>query len=84
MNNALKCLINVIIGYAAVGNDIIVKTPIITISARKVGPFVSWIAIYKKKKINLISEIGETNIIFHSITSYINDIDKEDNDTNNS
>lgn len=84
MNNALKWLINDIIRYASGGNDIIVKTPIITISARKVGPFMSWIAIYKKKKINLISEIGETNIIFHSIISYINDMDKEDNDANNS
>lgn len=84
MNNALKCLIIAIIEYAAEGNDIIVKTPIITISVRKIGPFVSWIVIYKKKKINLISEIGETNIIYQSITSHINDIDKEDNDANNS
>lgn len=84
MNNSLKWLISDIIGYAAEGNDIIVKTPITTISARKVGPFMSWVAIYKKKKINLISEIGETDIIFHSITSHINDIDMEDNDANNS
>lgn len=84
MNNVLNCLINVIIIYAAEGNDTIVKTPIITISARKVGPFVSWIVIYKKKKISLIGEIGETDTIFHSITSYINYIDKEDNDSNNS
>lgn len=84
MNNALKWLINDIIEYAAEGNDIIVKTPNITISVRKIGPIVSWIVIYKKKKIKLISEIGDTDIIFYSINSYINDIDKEDNDANNS
>lgn len=84
MNNALICLINVIIEYAAEGNDIIVKTPNITISVRKIGPFLSWIAIYKKKKINLISEIGETDIIFHSITSFISDTDKESSDADNS
>ena len=84
MDNSFKWLLNDIIGYAAEGNDIIVKTPIITISARKLDHLCSWIVIYKKKKINLISDIGDTSIIFQSITRYINDVDMEDNDANNS
>lgn len=80
MNNALKWLINDIIGYASEGNHIIVKTPSIVLSARPVESFVSWIVIYKKKKFHLIGEIGETDYIFSSITSFINDIDKEEND----
>lgn len=82
MNNSLKRLLNDIIGYAAEGNDIIVKTPTITISVRRIGSFVSWIAIYKKMKLHLISEIGEIDIVFYSINNFINDIDKESNDDN--
>lgn len=84
VNNALKWLINDIIGYATEGNSIIVKTPSIILCARQVESFVSWIVIYKKKKFNLIGEIGETDIIFHSITSFISDVDKESNDADNS
>jgi hypothetical protein len=80
MNNALKWLINGIIGYASEGNDIIVKTPSITLSVRPIKSFVSWIVIYKKKKFHIIGEIGETDYIFSSITSFINDIDDEEND----
>ncbi len=84
MHNSLKWLLNNIIGYATEGNAIIVKTPSITLSARKVESFVSWIVIYKKKKFNLIGEIGETDIIFQSITSFISNVDKESNDADNS
>lgn len=84
MNNSLKWLINGVIGYATEGNDVIVKTSSIVLSARQVGSFVSWIVIYKKKKFNLIGEIGETDIIFQSITSFISDVDKESNDADNS
>lgn len=77
MNNAVKWLINDIIGYASEGNDIIVKTPSIALSVRQVESFISWIVTYKKKKIHLIGEMGETDYIFQSITSFINDIDKE-------
>lgn len=84
MNNALKRLISDIIGYATEGNSIIVKTPSIVLSVRRVESFVSWIVIYKKKKFHLIGEVGETDYIFSSITSFINDTDKEENDGTNS
>ena len=80
MGNSLKWLFNDIIGYASEGNDIIVKTPRIVLSVRQFDSFVSWIVLYKKKKFNLISEIGETDIVFQSLTSFINDVDKESND----
>lgn len=84
MNNSLKRLFNDIIGYATEGNDIIVKTPSIVISVRQIGLFVSWIVVYKKKKFHLVSEMGETDIIFQSITSFISGVDKESNDADNS
>ena len=84
MNNALKWLISDIIGYASEGDGIIVKTPSIVLSARQFNSFVSWIILYKKKKLNLISEIGERDHIFYSIISFINDVDKESNDADNS
>lgn len=84
MDNSLKWLLSNIIVYAAEGNDIIVKTPSIVLSARQFDSFVSWIVLYKKKKINLISEIGETDTAFQSFTSFINDVDKESNDEDNS
>lgn len=84
MNNSLKQLLNNIIEYGAKGNDIIVKTPNIVISVRIIESFVSWIVIYKKLKFNLISEIGETDTVFYSITSFINDTDRGDNDVHNS
>lgn len=84
MDNSLKWLLNNIIGYASEGNDIIVKTPSIVLSVRQFDSFVSWIVLYKKKKFNLISEIGEVDIVFQSLTSFINDVDKESNDADNS
>ena len=83
MNNALKWLISNIIGYATEGNSIIVKTPSIVISVRDINLFMSWIVIYKKKKFHLISEMGQTDIVFQSITSFINDTDKEYSDADN-
>lgn len=80
MHNSFKCLLNNIIDYTAEGNDIIVKTPKITVCTRQVESFVSWIVLYKKKKFHLVSEMGETDIIFQSITSFINDVDKESSD----
>lgn len=50
MDNSLKWLLNDIIGYASEGNDIIVKTPRIVLSARQFDSFVSWIVLYKKKE----------------------------------
>ena len=84
MDNSLKWLLNDIIGYASEGNDIIVKTSSIVLSVRQFDSFVSWIVLYKKKKFNLISEIGEIDIVFQSITSFINDVDKESSDEDNS
>lgn len=84
MDNSLKHLLNNIIEYGAKGNDIIVKTPIITLSVRCIGLFVSWIVIYKKMKFHLIGETGEADTVFYSIISFINDIDKESNDDDNS
>lgn len=84
MDNSLKWLISDIIGYATEGNDIIVKTPNMAIIVRIIESFVSWIVLYKKKRFNLISEIGETDIVFQSITSFINDVDKESTDEDNS
>lgn len=84
MHNSLKWLIGDIIGYASEGNDIIVKTPSIVLSVRQFNSFVSWIILYKKKKLNLISEIGEIDDIFYTIISFIKDVDKESNDADNS
>ena len=84
MHNSLKWLLNDIIGYASEGNAIIVKTPSIALSVRQVGSVISWIVVYKKKKLHLISEIGETDIVFQSLTSFINDVYKESNDAVNS
>lgn len=84
MDNSLKWLIVDIIGYATDGNDIIVKTPSIVLSVRQFNSSVSWIILYKKKKLSLISEIGEIDDIFYAITSFINDVDKESNDADNS
>lgn len=58
------------------GNDIIVKTPSITLSVKQFDLFVSWIVLYKKKKLTLISDIGETDTIFQSITSFIVETDR--------
>lgn len=84
MDNSLKWLLNDIIGYASEGNDIIVKTPSIVLSVRQFDSFVSWIVIYKKLKFSIISETGETDTVFYSITSFINDADRGDNDAHNS
>lgn len=84
MDNSLKWLLSDIIEYVAKGNDIIVKTPSIVLCARQFDSFLSWIILYKKKKLNLIVEIDESDIVFHSITSFINDTDRGDNDTRNS
>lgn len=84
MDNSLKLLLINIIRYAAEGNDIIVKTPKIMLSARRIDSFVYWIVIYKKLKFQLIGEIGEMSTIFYSITSFINDTDKKSNDADNS
>ena len=84
MHNSLKWLIGDIIGYASEGNDIIVKTPSIVLSVRQFNSFVSWIILYKKNKLNLISEIGEIDDIFYTIISFIKDVDKESNDADNS
>lgn len=84
MDNSLKWLLGDIIEYAAKGNDITIKTPNIVISVRIIESFVSWIVIYKKLKFSNISEIGETDTVFYSITSFINCVDKESNDADNS
>ena len=84
MYNSLKWLLNDIIGYASEGNAIIVKTPSIVLSVRQVGSFISWIAIYKKKKFHLISEIGETDFVFQSLISFINAVDTESDNADNS
>lgn len=84
MDNSFKWLLSEIVEYAAKGNDVIVKTPNIVISVRIIESFVSWIVIYKKLKFSLISEIGETDTVFQSLTSFIKDVDKESNDADNS
>ena len=84
MDNSLKWLLSDIIEYAAKGNDIIVKTPRIVLSVRQFDSFVSWIVLYKKKKLNFIGEIGERDNIFYAITSFISDVDKESIDADNS
>ncbi len=84
MDNSLKWLLSDIIGYASEGNDIIVKTPSIVLSVRQFDSFVSWIVFYKKKRFHLIGEISDTGTIFQSLTSFINDVDKESNDAGNS
>lgn len=84
MDNSLKWLLSDIIGYAVEGNDIIVKTPRIVLSARQFDSFVSWIVLYKKKKLNFIGEIGDIDTIFYTIIRFISDVDKESIDADNS
>ena len=84
MDNSFKWLLSEIVEYAAKGNNIMVKTPNIVMNVRIIESFVSWIIIYKKLKFNLLSEIDETNTVFYSITNFINDVDKESNDADNS
>ena len=84
MDNSLKRLLNDIIDYASEGNNIIVKSPQLTLIVRLVGSYATWIVIYKKMKLRLIGETGERNTIFYSITSFINDVDKESNNADNS
>lgn len=84
MYNSLKWLLSGIMGYATEGNDIIVKTPSIVLSARQFDSSVFWIVLYKKKIFQLIGEIGDTDTIFQSIISFINDVEKESNDAGNS
>lgn len=84
MDTSFKGLLNDIVDYASEGNNIIVKIPQLTLSVRLAGSYVSWIVIYKKMKLGLIGEIGERDTIFYSITSFINDVDKESNNADNS
>lgn len=84
MDNSLKWLLGDIIDYAANQQDIIVKTPTIMLSARTTGSFISWILIYKKKKLSIIGEIGDTDTVFYSMRNFICDMDRECNESDNS
>ena len=84
MHNSFKRLLNNIIEYATEGNDITVKTHNFILSAIENDSQMSWIVSYKKMKIHLIAETGETHIVFQTITTFINDGDKEVDDEDNS
>ena len=84
MDNSLKRLLGDIIDYAANQQDIIVKTPMIMLSAITTGSFISWVLIYKKKKFSIIGEIGDTDTVFYSMRSFICDMDRECNESDNS
>lgn len=84
MDNSLKWLLGDIIDYAANQQDISVKTPTIMLSARTIGCFISWVLIYKKKKLSIIGAIGETDIVFHSMRNFVCNIDRECNESDNS
>lgn len=84
MDNSLKWLLGDIIDYAANQQDIIVKTPTIMLHARTTGSFISWVLIYKKKTLSIISEIGNTDTVFHSMRNFICDMDGECNESDNS
>lgn len=84
MDNSLKWLLGDIIDYAANQQDIIVKTPTIMLSARTTGSSISWVLIYKKKKLSIIGEIGDTDTAFYSMRNFICDMDRECNESDNS
>lgn len=84
MDNSLKWLLGDIIDYAANQQDIIVKTPMIMLSARTIGSFISWVLIYKKNTLSIIGEIGDTDTVFYSMRNFICDIDRECNESDNS
>lgn len=84
MHNSLKWLLGDIIDYAANQQDIIVKTPTIMLSARTTGSFISWVLIYKKKKLSIIGEIGHTDTVFNSMINFVCDMDRECNESDNS
>lgn len=84
MDNSLKGLLGDIIDYASNEQDIVVKTPTIMLSARTTGSFISWILIYKKKKLSIIGEIGDTDTVFYLMRNFICDMDKECYESDNS
>lgn len=84
MDNSLKWLLGDIIDYAADQQDIIVKTPTITLSAITTGSFISWALIYKKRTLSIIGEIGDTDTVFYSMRNFICDMDRECNESDNS
>lgn len=84
MDNSLKLLLGNIIDYASNEQDIIVKTPTIMLSAITTGSSISWVLIYKKKKLSIIGEIGDTDTVFYSMINFICDTDKEHNESDNS
>ena len=84
MDNSLKWLLGDIIDYAANEQDILVKTPTMMLSARTTGSSISWVLIYKKKKLTIIGEIGDTDTVFYSMRNFICDTDKEHNEPDNS
>ena len=84
MDNSLKWLLGDIIDYAANEQDILVKTPTMMLSARTTGSSISWILIYKKKKLTIIGEIGDTDTVFYSMRKFICDTDKEHYEHDNS
>ena len=83
MDNSLKWLLGDIIDYAANQQDIIVKTPTIMLSAITTGSFISWVLIYKKKKLSIIGEIGHTDTVFNSMRNFVCDMDRECNESDN-
>lgn len=84
MDNSLKWLIGDIIDYAANQQDIIVKTPTITLSAITTDSFISWVLTYKKKTLSIIGEIGDTDTVFYSMRNFICDMDRECYESDNS
>lgn len=84
MDNSLKWLLGDIIDYAVNEQDILVKTPTMMLSARTTGSSISWILIYKKKKLTIIGEIGDTDTVFYSMRKFICDTEKGQNESDNS
>ena len=84
MDNSLKWLLGDIIDYAANEQDILVKTPTILLSARTIGSSISWILVYKKKKLTIIGDTGDTDTVFYSMRNFICDTDKEHCEHDNS
>lgn len=84
MDNAIKRLLGDIIDYASNQQDIIVKTPTLMFSAKTTDSSISWVLLYKKKKLIIIGEIGETDAVFHSMREFILNTDKEYNESDNS
>lgn len=70
-------LIQDIIAYARNGCPILVKTPDLLVSVRKIESFISWVVVYRGKKHSIISCLNEPDYVNYLIFKFIKSVDVE-------